>query len=59
MKRMLRRPAVEAATGLSRSSIYRKIELGEFPKPIRLSERAVGWPEDVIAEWLASRREAA
>lgn len=59
MKRMLRRPAVEAATGLSRSTLYRKIDLGEFPKPIRLSERAVGWPEDVIAEWLASRREAA
>lgn len=59
MKRMLRRPAVEAATGLSRSTLYRKIGQGEFPKPIRLSERVVGWPEDVIAEWLASRREAA
>lgn len=59
MKRMLRRPAVEAATGLSRSTLYRKIEQGEFPKPIRLSERAVGWPEDVIAEWLASREVAA
>lgn len=57
-RRVLRRPEVEARTGLSRSSIYRMMDLGAFPRPIRLSTRAVGWDEAAIEEWL-SQREAA
>lgn len=55
-ERILRRPDVEARTGLSRSTIYLLMSRGDFPKPIRLSARAVGWPEIVISEWLDSRR---
>ncbi len=51
----LRRPAVEAATGLSRSSLYAMMDAGEFPRPIRIGKRAVAWPESAIAEWLAER----
>jgi prophage regulatory protein len=32
---------------------------GSFPKPIRLSERAVGWKSDDIDAWLAARPMAA
>ena len=52
--RMLRRPAVETTTGLSRSTIYAMMAEGTFPKPVRLGKRAVGWPEDVIQAWLSS-----
>ncbi len=53
---MLRRPAVERVTGLSRSSIYAMIAEGQFPRPIRLGKRAVGWPQKDIEQWLANRR---
>lgn len=50
--RMLRIRAVCEATGLSRSTIYKKISDGDFPTPTRLSERAIGWKRSVIEEWL-------
>lgn len=53
--RFLRLPAVEDLTGLKRSSIYLKIKDGTFPKPSRISARAVGWPEHLILAWLAER----
>ena len=51
----LRRPAVEAATGLSRSSIYAMMETGDFPRPVRIGKRAVAWPQSAIEAWLANR----
>ncbi len=55
----LRRPAVEAATGLSRSTIYEMMDRGEFPRPIRIGRRAVAWPESAVIAWLAKRPLAA
>ncbi|MCZ0814001.1 AlpA family phage regulatory protein [Roseovarius sp. EGI FJ00037] len=58
---ILRRPNVECATGLSRSSIYAKLDPSSpyydasFPKPIKLGKRAVGWREADISAWLESR----
>lgn len=49
--RILRLPKVLEVTGLSRSTLYRKIERGEFPRPIKLSERCAGRRASVIAEW--------
>lgn len=51
----LRRPAVEAATGLSRSSIYAMMDTGDFPRPIRIGKRAVAWSQSAIEAWLAER----
>ena len=53
--RIVRRPVVESITGLSRSSIYAKMEDGTFPKAIKLSERSVGWLEHEVQAWLESR----
>ena len=53
--KILRRPAVEAMTGLGRSSIYDLMAKGQFPKPIKLTAKAVGWPEAVIQDWLDER----
>lgn len=52
---ILRRKQVEKRTGLSRSTIYLRIQEGTFPKPINLGERAVGWLENEIEAWLTAR----
>ena len=57
-ERHLRRPKVKEVTGLSDSTLYRMIAAGKFPRPKRIGERAVGWPESEIAKWLASRQAA-
>lgn len=51
----LRRPIVEAMTGLSRSSIYAMMDTGDFPRPVRIGKRAVAWPQSAIESWLANR----
>lgn len=53
--KIIKRPEVESVTGLSRSSIYAKMENGTFPKNIKLSQRSVGWLEHEVQEWLESR----
>lgn len=55
LPRILRRPDVEKAVGLSRSAIYAAMDRGEFPRPVRLGRRAVGWHLSVIEGWLAER----
>jgi len=52
---LLRLPAVKAATGLSRSTIYERIRKGTFPAPVRLGEAAVGWPASRVNEWIQCR----
>lgn len=53
--KIIKRREVEATTGLSRSSLYRLAAAGEFPRPIRLGPRAVGWRADEIAAWIEQR----
>jgi prophage regulatory protein len=52
--RVLRRRAVEAMTGLSRSTIYARMKIGTFPTAIRLGGRSVGWLAEEIEEWIAA-----
>lgn len=56
---ILRLPRVKERTGLSRSTIYLRITRGEFPAPISLGSRAVGWLEEDIDTWLSQKVEAA
>ena len=58
IKRIYRLPDVMNMTGLSRSSIYLRISTNEFPKPVKLGRRAVGWSEDAILAWQAKMMEA-
>jgi prophage regulatory protein len=56
---ILRLPAVKARTGLSRSTIYLRIQEGSFPAPISLGGgRAVGWVESEVQTWLEQRIES-
>lgn len=54
----LRLPAVEARTGLKRSTLYARIAAGTFPKPYKLGARASGWDEHQIELWCARIRES-
>lgn len=57
-RRILRRAEVEAKTGFKRAHIYNLIKQGQFPKPMRLGVRAVGWDSREIDEWIAERLKA-
>ena len=58
-ERILRRPDVEARTGLSRSTIYEWVKRGKFPQPVALGARLVGWRESDIEAWMATRESKA
>jgi prophage regulatory protein len=51
--RIIRLKTVLARTGLSRSTIYRKIAEGTFPPQIRISVNGSGWYESDINRWIA------
>lgn len=50
-----RLPRVIATVGMGRSWIYLTIAEGNFPAPIRLGARAVGWKRSEIEAWLDNR----
>ena len=58
IKKIYRLPEVMDMTGLSRSSIYLRVSTDEFPKPIKIGRRAIGWPEESIIAWQAKMMEA-
>ena len=53
--KVLRLTEVCDRTGLSKSSIYKKMEELNFPQSIALGARAVGWLEEEIEHWIQSR----
>ncbi len=52
--RIVRLNTVLIRTGLSRSTIYRKIAEGTFPAQIRISINGAGWRESDIDCWVAN-----
>lgn len=53
--RILRMKAVIEITGLARSTVYKYVAEGIFPKPISLGGRSVGWLESEVHSWIQSR----
>ena len=53
--RIIRFHQVQARTGLSRSTIYRRLAGGSFPRPVQLGARAVGWIEEEVDEWISKQ----
>jgi prophage regulatory protein len=51
--RIIRLKTVLNRTGLSRSTIYRKIAEGTFPAQLRISTNGAGWHESEINRWVA------
>ena len=66
-KRFIRLPEVLSRTGYGRTSIYRKMEEGSFPRSVKLGgpfedpeafdSRAVAWIEYEVDQWIESRIE--
>ena len=66
-KRFIRLPEVLTRTGYGRTTIYRKMEDGSFPRSVKLGGpledpnafdcRAVAWIEDEVEQWIESRIE--
>ena len=64
-KRFIRLPEVLSRTGYGRTSIYRKMEEGTFPRSVKLGgppidpnvfdSRAVAWIEGEVEQWIESR----
>jgi len=64
-KNLIRLNEVMSRTGYGRTSIYRKMEDGSFPKSLKLGgppkdhnifdSRAVAWIEDEVDQWIESR----
>lgn len=54
LDRLLRLAEVKAATGLSHSTIYRRMSDGTFPRPVSLGPQTVRWRERDIISWQES-----
>jgi len=53
--KLIKLPQVMQITTLSRATVYRLITKGEFPKQIKLSERASAWIEHEVLDWRDNR----
>lgn len=49
---IIKLPRVIELTTLSKSSIYKLVKAGKFPKPVQLGERATGWRVSDVEAWL-------
>ena len=52
LDRIIRLRTVLDRTGLSRSTLYRKIGEGTFPKQVRISVHGAGWRESAVNQWI-------
>lgn len=59
MEQIIRLPAVLARTGLGKTTLYARIADGRFPKPVPISDRAVGWLASEVDTWIAAQVSAA
>lgn len=55
--RIIRLKEVIDSTGLARSTIYKYIAEGTFPKPVSLGDRCVGWVDSEVHDWILARIE--
>ena len=51
-EKILRMRTVLERTGLSRSTLYRKMKDGTFPKQVQLTEHCSGWRASSINRWI-------
>ena len=56
---ILRKRQVEEMTGRSYSSLRRDMINGNFPKPVQIGPRAIGWRAFEVRTWIESRAVAA
>jgi len=42
-------------TGLSQSAVYSAVSRDEFPRPLKITAKAVAWVSTEVSDWIASR----
>ncbi|MEJ7668868.1 MAG: AlpA family phage regulatory protein [Casimicrobiaceae bacterium] len=57
--RLIKLPEVVRMTGVPKSSVYWRISRREFPRPIKIGERASAWNSDELEAWIAAKVAAA
>ncbi len=55
--KLIRLKQVMECTGLARSTVYKFIAEGDFPKPVKLGVRVAAWVESEIRQWILDRIE--
>ena len=55
MRKLIRKNTVIEITGLSKSSIYDRMNAGQFPKSVPLGGRSVAWVESEVIEWVEAQ----
>lgn len=55
MLAIMKLPELVQRTKISRSAVYAMIARNEFPRPVRLGRRAVGWRVEDVEAWIADR----
>ena len=51
-KKFLRLPSVIEKIGLSRSQIYKLIQRGDFPEPVKIGPKVSVWIEEKLEVWM-------
>lgn len=54
-ERFIKLPEVMNKTGLSRSTIYRNMKAGDFPKSIQLNQQNIVWLESEVNAWMKAQ----
>ncbi|WP_159820274.1 helix-turn-helix transcriptional regulator [Colwellia sp. 20A7] len=54
---LIRLKEVKQYTGLGRSSIYKFMAEGRFPKSVSLGERAIAWVDTEVEDWVQEKIE--
>jgi prophage regulatory protein len=53
--RLIKLPEVLKMSGLSRTALYERIRAGDFPTPVKLSERSVAWLQSEVNAWIEDK----
>ncbi|MEZ9871812.1 AlpA family transcriptional regulator [Vibrio sp. 10N.261.51.C6] len=53
--RLIKLKEVMTLTSLARSTIYKYMSEGGFPKAVPLGCRSVGWVEEEVTDWILDR----
>jgi prophage regulatory protein len=56
--RLLRLPEVARTIGVSRATIYRYVDSGRLPRPVKISTRCIAWHASEITAWMAALQAA-
>ena len=55
MRKLIKKNEDMEMCGISSSTLYRLIKSGQFPNPVKTSERSVAWIENEVSEWIELR----